>query len=135
MGAWHGTYANLLRTRFSALVAYAEALVDDRAAARDLAQDASVAVFSRRKSPRDIQSAEIAAREWMVTKALADGVSAEHVATVLFALDGRDDDGIRAILKKATPDPLPDGHPHNSRKPFAVASPRPRRSTPRQAAG
>ena len=132
MGAWHGTYANLLRTRFSALVAYAEALVDDRVAARDLAQDASVAVFARRKSPRDIQSAEIAAREWMATKAVADGVSAEHVATVLFSLDGRDDEGIRAILKKSTPDPSPTS-PNNSRTRFAVASRKPRRSTPRQA--
>ena len=116
MGAWHGTYANLLRTRFSALVAYAEALVDSPGAARDLAEDASVAVFSRRRAPRDTQAAELAAREWMATKAVADGVDAEHVAAILIAIDGRDEAGVKAILKKATPDPAASGRPSRRRR-------------------
>jgi len=43
----------------------------------------------------------------MASKAVAGGVAADHVATVLMALDGRDETGVKAILKKATPDPLP----------------------------
>ncbi len=114
MSAWHGTYANLLRTRFSALVAYAEALVDSPGAARDLAEDASVAVFARRKAPRDTQQAELAAREWMAAKAVEDGVDPEHVAAILIAIDGRDEAGVKAILKKATPSPLPEVAPRDA---------------------
>lgn len=113
MGAWHGTYANLLRSRFSALVAYAEALLDDRVAARELAQQASVEVFSRRKAPRDTHTAEMAAREWMAARALEDGADANHVATVLIAIDGHSPEAVKAILKKDTPDPLPEVDPRD----------------------
>ncbi|MGC4175844.1 hypothetical protein [Demequina sp.] len=108
MGAWHSTYANLLRTRFSALVAYAELLEDDRGAARELAQSATVAVFSRRKAPRDTRVAEIACREWMAAHAAQDPGAAGPAATVLMAIDGKDADGVRAILKKSTPQHLPE---------------------------
>jgi|GEM_PF-851669 len=113
MGAWHSTYANLLRTRFSALVAYAELLEDDRAAARNLAQEATVAVFSRRRAPRDTRAAEIACREWMAVKAAADPAGARPAAAVLIAIDGKDPVGVVAVLKKATPDPLPEPSPED----------------------
>ncbi|MCR6711911.1 MAG: hypothetical protein NVV57_04080 [Demequina sp.] len=113
MGAWHSAYANLLRSRFSALVAYAELLVDSREAARDLAQESTVAVFSRRKAPRDTRSAEIACREWMAARAAADPSGARPAAAVLIAIDGKDADGVRAVLGKATPDPLPDPSPED----------------------
>jgi len=101
----------LLRTRFSALVAYAELLEVDRGAARNLAQDATVAVFSRRRAPRDTREAEIACREWMATKAAADPTGARPAAAVLIAIDGKDAAGDAALLKKDTPDPLPEPSP------------------------
>ena len=113
MGAWHSAYANLLRTRFSALIAYAELLVDSREAARDLAQESTVAVFSRRKAPRDTRSAEIACREWMAARAAADPSGARPAAAVLIAIDGKDADGVRAVLGKASPDALPDPSPED----------------------
>jgi len=87
MGAWHATYANLLRARFGALVAYAELLTHDRSAATELAQDATVAVFSRRRAPRDTQAAEVACREWMAREAVTRGAPQARADAVRFAID------------------------------------------------
>ena len=103
MGAWHNTYAELLRTRFSALVAYANLLVDDNVAARELAQNAALAVFSRRRTPKGTRAAELAARDWMA----AHAQDPTQAAIVLQAIDGKDAAGIKAVLRKSTPNPLP----------------------------
>ena len=100
MGAWHNTYADLLRTRFSALIAYANLLVPDPVGARELAQDSALAVFSKRRTPRGTQAAELAAREWMATHA----PDATQAAIVLQAIDAKDPAGVKAVLRKATPD-------------------------------
>jgi hypothetical protein len=91
MGAWQSTYTDLVRTRFSALVAYAVLLEDDAALARESAQDATTFVFSRARLPRGVGAAEVACRERMRSQALTRGADAERVATVHFAIDGTGD--------------------------------------------
>ena len=108
MGVWHSTFTDLMRSRYSALIAYGGLLVGAGAGARDLADRAVADVFARRRAPRDVGAAEVAAREWMAAQAVVDGAPADGVAAVLIAIDGRDADGVHAVLKKATPDPLPD---------------------------
>jgi len=121
MGAWHNTYTDLVRTRFSALVAYANLLEDNPGEAKELAQSAAIAVFGRRKRPKGLRAAELAAREWMAVHA-TDPVRA---AIVLQAIDAKDGAGVKAVLRKATPDPLPsvtDEQTHAMRVRFVEAS-------------
>jgi len=107
MSVWHSVFTDLMRARYSALIAYAGLLVDDPAGARDLADEAVAEVFSHRLAPHGTGAAERAAREWMAKRAVADGVPAERVAAVLVAVDGLQDDGVRDVLGKLSPDPLP----------------------------
>ena len=111
MSAWRGTFTDLMRKRFSALVAYGMALVGDRDRARDLAQDAAVEVFSQRKTPRSVGAAERAVRDAMVRNAVAGGLDPDAAASVLIALDSFDEARVRKVLAKATPIPLPTPQP------------------------
>jgi len=108
MGVWHSTFTDLMRSRYSALIAYGGLLVGDGAGARDLADRAVADVFARRRAPRDVRAAEFAVREWMAAQAVVDGAPVDRVVAVLVAIDGRDADGVHAVLKKAAPDPLPE---------------------------
>src|SRR6188768_4187231 len=102
MSAWRGTFTDLMRKRFSALVAYGMALVEDRDSARDLAQDAAVQVFSQRKTPRSVGAAERAVRDTMVRNAVEGGLEADAAASVLIALDSFEEARVRKVLAKAT---------------------------------
>lgn len=70
MSAWHGIYADVLRQRFSGLVAYGVVLTGDRDAARELAQRAMETVFARARAPRGVAAAERAVRREMVRLSL-----------------------------------------------------------------
>lgn len=98
MGAWHSTFADLMRSRFPALVAYGTLLTGARAAGCDLAERASTAVFARRVVPHTVAAAELAAREWMARDIAATDPA--RAALVLQAIDALDGDGVRRVLGK-----------------------------------